>query len=750
MAKKTSASAAGAEAHMGSDVTVNARTDIEALPYWQNQEMSWLSYAQRILDLAADDTVPLLGRLSFMSTFQSDVHQFFQQRVGSLEERICSLAQKKDAKSKRHVEKLRTLSQAIYAKAGSFSEQADACYTKTTNLLRSWGIDHVHGARLRHTMPEYQRLYLVGFIKENVIEYLAPFVVDADTPFPYLEDNTVYVIAELKPKGNKKGDPKLGIVALPDRFNRLIELPCGEGKNVLPTRRIASSRMDVDCGDTFSFVLLEDALELLLEDVFTHYEVGNTDSVAIYRNADIRRFKEIDPEDNDYLEEVVDELSDRRHERPILLLVRNGFSGHAAKLLRKGLGLRDYQIQTSGLPLAFSFEDVLKSHLNETALTRLAWKPYSPKWIRTGSNRLNPNRSILDQVSDHDVLLSFPYESMEPFLQMLKEAATDPSVSAIDITIFRLAKDSQVAAALMEAARNGKKVTAVVELRAGFGEGENAEWAKRLHAAGVKVIYGLPKYKVHGKICCITRTQYGALERIVQIGTGNYDEVTAAEYTDFSFMTADDQIGRDAKALFYNIEKERVSSEYRSLVVAPTQIRHMILRKIDKQIELQKEGYPSGVFFKVDAVTDKEIIEKLVCASQVGVPIVMIVRDSVCVLPGIEGYTEHIRVASLVGRLLEHSRIYGFGTWDDMDIYLASADLMKRNMDERIEIAWPILDHTLKTRIIQYINLCLNDTSKLRELLPDGEYTQLGALAKLSGNDTAEPFDSQEYLLRRG
>lgn len=720
------------------------------MPYWQDRELSWLSYASRILDQSADETVPLLDRLSFMSIFQSDLHQFFRQRVGSLENRMsmCAKCGKKKEKVKEY-ERLSQLSQSIYAKAGSFAERADSFYTKTSTYLRNWGVSHVHGKWLGRSMPEYQRIYLQDYVRRNVIEYLAPHVIDEDAPFPYLEDGTVYVAVSLEKKG-KKGKELLGLMALPPMLERLIELPTGKPQGSTVTSSMQLAPVSDSQKESYSFVLMEDALEFMASEIFPNYEVRAACSVALYRSADLARFEEIDSDDADYLSEVDKQVDDTVKQYPVLLLTRHGFEGHAAKLLRKGLGLQDYQIQESGLPLDLSYVSQITDRLSPAALKRLTWPPYKPKWLRTGSMRLNPNRSILDQVADHDVLLNFPYESMDPFLMMLEEAADDPDVSAIHMTIYRLAKDSKIAKYLMDAAENGKKVTCVMELRASFDEGANAQWAKRFEDAGIHVVYGLPEYKVHGKICCITRSKGGAVQRIVQLGTGNYDEKTATEYTDFCFMTADELFGRDASALFFNIEKERISSEYRSLCISPTQIKQMLVRKIDEQIKDYRDGYEAGIFFKVNAVTDPEIIEKLVEASQAGVPVVMIVRDSTCMLPGIEGYTENIRIASLVGRLLEHSRIFGFGSWDDMEIYLSSADLMHRNMDKRIEIAWPIENNTLRTRIIQYANLCLNDTAKLRELLPDGQYTPLGALANAREDGKVELFDSQEYLLNRG
>lgn len=761
------------------DIQISPECGIDARPYWQDRDLSWLSFAERVLDQAYDDTVPLLERLRFMSIYQSDLIRFIEQRMGSFQDKVNSYKAMKERvsaskmndskKAKKRSRKAAKELKRLYEKIGEMAPRAQLTYIDTCNKLREFGIDHIFGERLQNDFPQYQRLFLREYLQENVYGYLAPYVVDANSPFPYLEEGKLYVVVELETKAKKKkgkkkagkskgaeGDlcngcgTKLGIIALPDQCVRLIELPCGDGKNIVSADTRSMLLPDEEQISPYAFVLLEDALCLFAKDIFPKYKVLSSSVVSLVRNADLGRFDHIDKDDGDYLAEMDAELVRRDHKAPLMLMTSGGIEGSACKVLQDGLGIKAHQMQMSGLPLDMDYAAKLSEHLSESMRERLSFSKCTPKWLRTGPMRLNPNHSILDQLSMHDALLMYPYESMDPFLMMLREAVDDPGVSAIDITLYRLARDSEVAASLMDAARAGKRVRVVIELRAGFDESENIAWAHRFKQVGCEVIYGLEDCKVHGKICCITRSVDGALRHITQIGTGNYNEITSKSYTDFSFMTSDSDIGRDAHRLFDNLERGVVSDEYKSLIVSPLQLRKAIIRQIDGQIARAKAGESSGVFFKVNAITDKDVIEKLVEASNAGVAVVMIVRDSCCILPGVEGCTEKVRVASLVGRLLEHSRIYGFGAWDDMKIYLSSADLMKRNMDHRVEIAWPVRNNTLRKRVIQYANLCLNDTAKLRELLPDGSYTALGALAKEDAAGRKELFDSQEYLLRKG
>lgn len=393
--------------------------------------------------------------------------------------------------------------------------------------------------------------------------------------------------------------------------------------------------------------------------------------------------------------------------------------------------------------MSYSFG--LAGRLDEAKRAALTNAPFTPQW----PGCLDRNRRIIDQVTEKEVLLSYPYETMDAFVQLLREAANDPSVISIKITLYRLASQSHLAEALIAAAENGKEVTALFELRARFDESNNIEWSQRFEQAGCNVIYGFRDFKVHSKICCITRQTEHGLQHITQLGTGNYNEKTAKLYTDLSFITTDETFGRDAGEFFRNMGLENTSDNYDIMWVAPLQIKPMILAGIDREIEKARAGEPCGLFFKTNSVTDKDVIEKIVEASQAGVEVTLFVRGISCIVPGLEGCTDHVRVVSIVGRLLEHSRIYGFGTRENMKLYLSSADLMTRNMDKRIEIAWPILNDDLREQILGYLDVSMSDTAKLRELQPDKSYTPLGAFAKENEDGVTTLFESQEFFIKR-
>ena len=429
---------------------------------------------------------------------------------------------------------------------------------------------------------------------------------------------------------------------------------------------------------------------------------------------------------------------------PVRLESERELSDTLEPLLLDRLNLKKHQVFTTSVPLDLSFTWGLASHLSEKQCAALVYPPFTPQWPAC----LDRKRPIMDQVTaGGDVLLSYPYESMDPFVQLLREASRDPRVISIKITLYRLASQSYLAEALIDAAENGKEVTALFELRARFDESNNIEWSQRFEQAGCNVIYGFRDYKVHSKICCITRQTDDGIQHITQLGTGNYNEKTAKLYTDLSLITTSPTIGRDATEFFRNMALENVSDNYDVLWVAPLQVKPLILKNIDHQIELARRGEPCGLFFKTNSVTDKEIIDKIAEASQAGVKTVMLVRGISCLVPGVEGYTENVRVVSIVGRMLEHSRIYGFGPRTNMKIYLASADLMTRNMDKRVEIAWPVLDEKLRDRILSYIDVSLSDTAKLRELLPNRRYTPLGFFAQVSPEGKTIRFDSQVHFM---
>ena len=711
-----------------------------AIPYMQNRELSWLDFNLRVLDQGADESVPLLQRLNFVSIFWSNLQEFFMVRVGSLTD--LSLVKKPiiDYKSKMTpTEQLK----AIYKRCHEIYPLYEKTFEDTRKLLEKRGVVHLRPQDLN----EQQRSYLQDYAQASILPFLSPQIINSRHPFPHLENGALYIVVRLdehaaagaitaqgKQKG-KKGDKKsantrdeaealnmgaqgamLGLIPLPRQCKRVIKLP-GKGT---------------------SYILLEHVIETLASDVFSMYNVKHTNIICVTRNADIDVIESTDEYDDDYREHMKRILKKRSRLAPVRLECERELSSALTPMLLKPLGLKKSQVFVTQVPLDLGYTWGLESLVPNAEKEGLVYPPFTPQW----PSFLERNASMIDAAMAKDFMLSYPYQSMDPFVALLKEAAHDPRVVSIKITLYRLASQSHLAEALIDAAESGKEVTALFELRARFDENNNIEWSQRFEQAGCNVIYGFHDFKVHSKICCITLQTDEGLRHITQLGTGNYNEKTAKLYTDLSVVTSDPLVGRDAVMFFRNMALENASDDYNILWVAPLQVKQNIIKGIDEQIALARAGKPSGLFFKTNSVTDKDIINKIAEASQAGVKTTMLVRGISCLLPGVPGYTDNVRIVSIVGRLLEHSRIYGFGPHDDMKLFLASADLMTRNMSKRVEIAWPVLSEDLRGQVMDYIDTCLRDTAKLRELRPDGTYTALGALG-------TERFDSQEYLMEQ-
>lgn len=708
-------------------------------PYMQNRELSWLTFNERVLDQGADETVPLLERLNFISIFWSNLQEFFMVRVGSLTD--LSLVKKHIIDSKSGMTPTEQL-EAIYARCHELYPIQERTYETVRKLLCERGVCSLRPEDL----DDGQRAFLSDYVHKNVMPFLSPQIINSRHPFPHLENGALYVVLRLNEElGAKKKSPKakdgekatkeekaknlgaegvtLGLVPMPRQCERVIALP----------------------GDGLQFILLEHAIEMVADEIFSMYAIKHTNVICVTRNADLDATEGTDENDEDYREHMKRILKKRSRLAPVRLESERPLSPTLEKLLLKRLNLKPYQAYVTKVPLDMGYTFGLAGRLPEGKRAELTNTPFTPQW----PGCLDRNRRIIDQVCEKEVLLSYPYESMDAFVQLLREAANDPAVISIKITLYRLASQSHLAEALIAAAENGKEVTALFELRARFDESNNIEWSQRFEQAGCNVIYGFRDFKVHSKICCITRQTEHGLQHITQLGTGNYNEKTAKLYTDLSFITTDETFGRDATEFFRNMGLENTSDNYDIMWVAPLQIKPMILAGIDTQIERAKAGEPCGLFFKTNSVTDKDVIEKIVEASQAGVEVTLFVRGISCIVPGLEGYTDHVRVVSIVGRLLEHSRIYGFGPRDNMKLYLSSADLMTRNMDKRIEIAWPVLNDRLREEILGYLDVSMSDTAKLRELLPDRSYTPLGAFAEEAEDGTTTLFESQEFFIKR-
>ncbi len=694
-------------------------------PYLQNRELSWLEFNKRVLDQGADDTVPLLERLNFISIFWSNLQEFFMVRVGSLTDLLLLKKPMADRKSGMGpAEQL----DAIYRRCHELYPYYEDCFKGLRRLLAHEGILNMHPGGL----DEEQRAYLDGYFHNNVVPFLSPQIVNAHHPFPHLENGSLYIVVRLDEQGAKKKSKAekggaegvtLGIVPLPRQCDRIVQLPSGGCR----------------------FMLLESVIEMHATAIFNMYKVKHTNVICVTRNADLDAAEGIEEQGDDYREQMKRILKRRARLAPVRLESQRELSNTVRRELLERLGLKNHQVFVSSVPLDMGYVADLRDRLDDQTRLRLTYPPFTPAWPAS----IDRKRSVINQVVERDILVSYPYESMDSLDMLLREAAVDPAVVSIKITLYRLAKQSRMAEALIAAAEAGKDVTAVFELRARFDESNNIEWSQRFEQAGCNVLYGFRDLKVHSKVCCITRQTPNGLQYITQLGTGNYNEKTAALYTDFSFMTADVRIGRDATRFFRNLALEYLSDEYETLWVAPLMIKQHILAGIDEQIQRHEQGLPSGLFFKTNSITDLEVIEKIVEASQAGVKCTLLVRGISCIVPGLADYTGNVCVVSIVGRLLEHSRIYCFGSLDgDARVYMSSADLMTRNMDKRVEVAWPIEDERLRSEVIGYLGTCMADTAKLRDLLPNKDYTPLRFFAP-EDPQTGLPilFDSQAFLI---
>lgn len=700
--------------------------------YMQNRELSWLEFNKRVLDQSIDPHVPLLERLKFISIWRSNLQEFFMVRVGSLTD--LELAKEIVFDSKTGMTPREQLD-AVYTRVRELTPIAAEDFRQTRHLLDDAGIHQLYPDELTPA----QHSELMDYLDCNVLPLVSPQIINATHPFPHLENGALYIAvrldeeaeAEALPEDATKAERKaarakaaenvlMGIIPMPRNCPRMIELTGENGK--------------------YSFILLEHALEMVADKIFEMYPVKYANVIQVTRNADLDTAEESDEYDEDFRSHMQRILKKRGRLAPVRLESERPLSYTTDKFLREKLGLKKQQAYTVGMPLDMGYAFALMGKAPKAIAEPLMDEPASPQWPAS----LSRKERITDQVLRHDVLLSYPYETMDAFVKLLQEAAVDPDVVSIKITLYRLASQSRLAEALITAAENGKDVTALFELRARFDESNNIEWSQRFEQAGCNIIYGFHDYKVHSKICAITRRSEGGLQFITQLGTGNYNEKTAKLYTDLSMITADPVVGQDAARFFRSMQLESASSDYKELRVAPLMIKPRMCEAIDGEIAKTKAGKPARILMKSNAITDRDMIEKLTEASRAGVKITMLVRGISCLVPGIPGETENIRIVSVVGRLLEHSRIYAFGVGDETTVFLSSADLMTRNLDKRVEIAWPVNDPALRARVLGYFTTMLSDTAKLRELQSDGTFTDLCAFVP----EGRHPFDAQDHLIK--
>lgn len=673
------------------------------ISYTQNRELSWLKFDQRVLEEGRDKNVPLYERLKFISIFTSNLDEFFMIRVGSLYDISLIDSEHYDNKSKMTAgEQLK----AIFKSVVPLYEQKDKTFEKVEEELREYNIKNLNIKELN----KQEKKFLDDYFKDYILPVLSPQIVDNLHPFPHLQNLSLNLTVLIRNNGNTL----VGIVPIPSSVPRVIYIP----------------------GEEIKYVLIEKVILEYADMIFNMGTIEDRTIVRVTRNADINPDDENYDIDDDYRLHMKKILKKRGRLAPVRLEVLYKIKPELETYLIDRLNIKKEQVFKCKSPLdmsfVFSIIDKIPVHIKK----KITYGDFAPQ-IPLG---INNNESIMSQVARKDILLSYPYEKMDPFLRLIKEAAEDKDVISIKITIYRLARKAKLIEYLTTAAENGKEVTVLMELRARFDEQNNIDWSETLEESGCNVIYGFENFKVHSKICLITKKNNDKIEYITQVGTGNYNEKTAKLYTDLSLITANHFIGVDAANFFKNMSISKLDGHYDYLLVAPISMKRTILKFIDKEIEKTKIGEKGRIILKMNSLTDRELIDKLSEASQAGVKIDMIVRGICCLIPGIKGKTDNITIQSIVGQFLEHSRVYCFGEGKDMKMYIASADYMTRNMDKRVEVGCPIYDEDIKKRILNIINVMLHDNVKGRVLQSDGSY-------KKRKNESNILINSQEYFM---
>mgnify|MGYP002729615143 FL=1 len=667
---------------------------------YMNRELSWLKFNERVLEEAENPEVPLCERMTFVSIYQSNLDEFFRVRVGSLQDQMLINTEIRENKTKMtSAEQIR----AIIKEVKKLNQRKDKAYEKLMKKIEEYGITLINHASAKSEEKKFLEKY---FMKE-IMPLSSPTIVGKRQPFPFLKNGEIYAVVVLETRNKKE---RIGIIPCSNNMlTRMVELPGGKGR----------------------YMLIEDLILHYIGKVFKGYKVKGKSLLKVVRNADIDADAAYD-EDLDYREFMEDLMKQRKKLSPVRIDLSREMDETVVDALCRYLDVTPDRVFRSEAPLDVSFVFQLQDLLRRN--TELFYEKRVPQ----KSPEFKDGQSILQQITQEDKLLSYPYDSIRPFLKMLTEAAEDDSVISIKMTLYRLAKQSKVIEALCEAAENGKEVVVLVELRARFDEENNIRWSRMLEEAGCQIIYGLEHYKVHSKLCLITRRGENGIQYITQIGTGNYNEKTARLYTDLSLMTANEQIGMDAARVFQALAKGEVVEDMEHLLVAPKCLQSKVIEKIEEQIQKQKNGETAYIGLKMNSLTDKRIIDKLIDASKAGVKIDMIVRGICCLIPGVEGETENIHVISVVGRFLEHSRIYIFGNGEEAQYYIGSADFMTRNTVKRVEVAAPVYSERLKKRLQDLFDLMLSDNKKARKEDAKGTYS----VVECKG----QPINSQELL----
>lgn len=663
-----------------------AEKKIKKSPYMMNRELSWLKFNERVLNEAGNPKVPLAERLTFVSIYQSNLDEFYRVRVGTLMDQMDVSEVVRENKTNMTSEEQ---VKAIIRATRELEEKRTVIYEQLMGELEPKGIRLINFNKL----SAEEGKILEEYFDREIAPYLSANIVSKQQPFPFLKNKDIYAVALLESKGGKT---RTAIIPCSNNvFRRLIDIPTRKG----------------------TFLLSEELILQFLPKFFKNYSVKEKSLIRVTRNADIDT-EMIYDEDLDYRDAMENLIKERKRMNPVRMEFTGTLNKKMMHALCKTIHVEKEHVFRSEVPLDLSFVFAIQSYLKNTNAGELFYPRRTPR----PTPQLNDKESLIPQILEKDVLLSYPFESMKSFINLLYEAAEDESVVSIKMTLYRLANKSQIVDALVEAAENGKEVVVLVELRARFDEENNIEYSRKLEEAGCRVIYGLNGYKVHSKLCLISRKTEQGVSYVTQIGTGNYNEKTSALYTDLSLITGNQEIGKEAAEVFAALLRGETVEETHLLLVAPKCLQNKVLDMIEEEIQHVKNGEEGYIGIKINSLTDKVIISKLVEASQAGVKIEMIVRGICCLIPGVKGYTENITVVSIVGRFLEHSRIYRFGTKERENVYIASADFMTRNTLRRVEVAAPVLDERLKNQLDWMFETMMKDDEKGKCLTEKGIY----------------------------
>lgn len=663
-----------------------AEKKIKKSPYMMNRELSWLKFNERVLNEAGNTKVPLAERLTFVSIYQSNLDEFYRVRVGTLMDQMDVSEVVRENKTNMTSEEQ---VKAIIRATRELEEKKTVIYEQLMGELEPKGIRLINFNKL----SAEEGKILEEYFDREIAPYLSANIVSKQQPFPFLKNKDIYAVALLESKGGKT---RTAIIPCSNNvFRRLIDIPTRKG----------------------TFLLSEELILQFLPKFFKNYSVKEKSLIRVTRNADIDT-EMIYDEDLDYRDAMENLIKERKRMNPVRMEFTGTLNKKMMHALCKTIHVEKEHVFRSDVPLDLSFVFAIQSYLKNTNAGELFYPRRTPR----PTPQLNDKKSLIPQILEKDVLLSYPFESMKSFINLLYEAAEDESVVSIKMTLYRLANKSQIVDALVEAAENGKEVVVLVELRARFDEENNIEYSRKLEEAGCRVIYGLNGYKVHSKLCLISRKTEQGVSYVTQIGTGNYNEKTSALYTDLSLITGNQEIGKEAAEVFAALLRGETVEETHLLLVAPKCLQNKVLDMIEEEIQHVKNGEEGYIGIKINSLTDKVIISKLVEASQAGVKIEMIVRGICCLIPGVKGYTENITVISIVGRFLEHSRIYRFGTKERENVYIASADFMTRNTLRRVEVAAPVLDERLKNQLDWMFETMMKDDEKGKCLTEKGIY----------------------------